>query len=234
MAAFLALIAFALVMGFVNWRIGVARLNRMLDEKSRPLDDPKLAAVVRDLGAVVDLKDLRAHVFDMPMVNGLATPDGRIFITTALYDKYRFGLFNADEVAGVIAHELGHVALGHHARRMIDWTGQSAAALALGVLLNRFLPIVGFYIANFLSALLMARLSRRDEFEADRYATALLLKAGLPPAAQISMFRKLERMVPGADGKSGAAWLMSHPPVAERIAAIDANVAAWTGGQPAA
>lgn len=234
MAGILALIAFALVMGYVNWRIGIARLNRMLDEKSRPLDDPALVETVRELGAVVDLPELRARVFDMPMVNGLATPDGRIFITSALFDKYRFGLFKREEVASVIAHELGHVALGHHTRRMIDWTGQSAAALALGVLLNRFLPIIGFYIANFLSALVMARLSRRDEFEADRYATALLLKAGLPHAAQISMFRKLERMVPGADGKRGAAWLMSHPPVPERVAAIEANVAAWTGGQSAA
>lgn len=224
MAGFIALIVGALVLGLVNWRIGLLRLSRTLDEKALPLSDPTLEALVARMGAAVDLPNLRAQLFDMAVINGLATPDGRIFITTALYDKYRMGIIRPDEVASVVAHELGHLALGHHGRRMIDMTGQNALRLALGVLLNRFIPVIGFMIANALAAFAMARLSRRDEFEADRYATALLLKTGLGHAPQVSMFRKLERMSPGPNP---AAWLASHPPVTERIAAIEANVAAW-------
>ncbi len=230
MAGLIAIVVATVVFGYIQFRVSMATLMRQLDQKSRPLQDDVLEALVARLGRAVDLPDLKAHVFDMPVVNGLATPDGRIFVTTALFDKYRFGIIKADEVASVIAHELGHVALGHHSRRLIDWTGQSAARMALGLILNRFIPVIGFWIANALAALVMARLSRRDEFEADRYATALMLKAGLGHAAQVGMFRKLEKMVPAAAGQGGAAWLASHPPVEERVAAIEANVAAWTEG----
>lgn len=230
MAGLIALIVIALVTGYVNWRLGMARLTRALQEKALPLRDPTLEALVSRMGAAVGAPELKAQLFDMAVVNGLATPDGRIFITTALFDKYRMGILRAEEVASVVAHELGHLALGHHNRRMIDWTGQNAFRLALGVILNRFIPIFGFVIANAVAALAMARLSRRDEFEADRYATALMLKVGLGHGPQTAMFRKLERMSPGPNG---AVWLASHPPVADRIAAIEANVAAWTNGAPA-
>jgi putative metalloprotease len=224
MAGLVALIVLTIVFGYVNWRVALSRLSRQLDEKSLPLRDPELEALIARMGAAVDLPNLKAQLFDMPVVNGLATPDGRIFITTALFDKYRLGIIRREEIASVVAHELGHLALGHHTRRMIDWTGQSAVRLILMVILNRFLPIIGIFIADFLSALALARLSRRDEFEADRYATALMLKVGLGHQPQVSMFRKLQKMVPGPQP---AAWLASHPPVDERVAAIEANVAAW-------
>jgi putative metalloprotease len=225
MAAFLVLIVFAVVLGFIQWRVSLISLRRMLKEKSLPLRDAELEAMVAHLGEAAGAPELKARLFDVPVVNGLATPDGQVFLTTGLYDKHRLGIIRADEIASVVAHEMGHLALGHHQRRLIDWSGQNAVRLALGLILNRFLPIIGFYIASVISAMALARLSRRDEFEADRYATALMLKAGLNPDAQVSMFRKLERMSPGP---RGAAWLASHPPIDDRVAAIKANVAAWT------
>ena len=235
MAALLTLVIVTVVLGLANWRYSLWRMRRELDAKALPLNDPALEAVIARLGAVVELPDLRVQLYEMPMVNGLATPDGRILITTALYDKYRFGLIRAEEIASVVAHEMGHVALGHHQRRMIDYTGQNAAKMVLMVVLNRFIPIIGIYIAAWLGNLLMAGLSRRDEFEADRYATALMLKAGFGHAPQISMFRKLIRMVPGPQGPT---WMQSHPDVEERVRAIEANAAAWGDtrrtGQPAA
>lgn len=224
MTQILLFLVAAAAFGYAQWRFGVWRLQKDLDAKSRPLDDPGLVEAVRRLGETVELPELRAHLYDMPAVNGLATPDGRIFITDALYQKYRLGALKAEEVASVIAHELGHVALGHHRRRLIDWTGQNAARMALGMILGRFIPVVGHYVANFLASLLMAGLSRRDEFEADRYATALMLKSGFGHEPQVAMFRKLRRMVPGP---KGAAWLASHPDVEDRIAAIERNVEAW-------
>ena len=227
MAQIFLLLAATAVVAWLQMRAGIAGMRREIDAKALPLDDPELEAAIGRLGALVELPELRAQLIDMPVVNGLATPDGRIVLTTALVRKRRMGLLTVEEVASVVAHELGHVALGHHRRRLIDWTGQSAARMALGLVLNRFLPIVGFYIANALGGLLLARLSRRDEFEADRYASALMIRSGMGVAPQIAMFEKLDRMVPGP---KGAAWLSSHPPTAERIAAIEANAAAWTAG----
>ena len=58
------------------------------------------------------------------------------------------------------------------------------------------------------------------------YASALLVKAGIGTAPQKSLFRKLDALT-GAPGSGTPAWLMSHPNVAERIAAIEAREARW-------
>ena len=206
------------------WRMSMSRLAGDLDKNSEPIDDPELEAAIRRLGRQVDIDHLKAQLYRMDAVNGLAAPDGRIFITTGLFDRYRRGDLTAPEVASVIAHELGHVARGHHKRRMIDWTGQNAARMALGMILSRIIPVIGFYIANFLSTLLMAKLSRRDEFEADEYASALMEAAGFSVDPQISMFEKLSQISPSG---AGVAWLQSHPPTEERIEAIKIRTTEW-------
>ncbi|MEM6386777.1 MAG: M48 family metallopeptidase, partial [Pseudomonadota bacterium] len=159
-------------------------------------------------------------------VNGLAAPDGRIFLTRGFYQKYRQGEVTGEELASVIAHELGHVALGHSRRRMIDFSGQNAIRAALAMVLGRFLPGVGVYVANVLTSLIAARLSRNDEYEADAYASALLVKSGIGTAPQKSLFRKLENLT-GMRGMGMPVWLMSHPKVEERIAAIEKLEARW-------
>ena len=80
------------------------------------------------------------------------------------------------------------------------------------------------------SSALAARLSQRDEFEADAYATALLLKSGIGTEPQKALFRKLDAMTKSNHGTMPA-WLLSHPSAAERIAAIEANERRWL--QPA-
>jgi len=125
----------------------------------------------------------------------------------------------------VIAHELGHVALGHARRRMIDFSGQNAVRAALGMVLGRVLPGIGPWIAGLVANLLMARLSRGDEYEADEYAAALMVKSGLGTDAQKTLFLKLEELT----GQIGSlpAWLMSHPKTADRIAAIETLEQKW-------
>lgn len=210
----LLIAAFALL----QWRYSVRRIKRELDAHSAPLDDPTLEAVTKRLGRAVDVPHLRANVTPTDTFNGLAAPDGRIFITRGVVDRYRRGDISADEVGSIIAHELGHVALGHSKRRMMDWTGQNAARVALSMVMNRIIPGIGIWIANGLISLLAARLSRRDEFEADAYAAALMRRAGVDPQAQSSLLKKLEKMSPT---NGGAAWLMSHPPIKRRVKAIE-------------
>lgn len=209
---------------YAMYRMSIGRLSADLDQNSHPIDDPELEAMVRRMGRQVEIDHLQAHMYRMDAINGLAAPDGRIFITTGLFERYKRGEVTAGEVASVIAHELGHVARGHHKRRMIDWTGQNAARMALGMVLSRVIPFIGFYIANILSSLLMSKLSRRDEFEADEYASALMVSAGLGVGPQISLFQKLAKLSPS--GK-GVAWLMSHPATEDRIAAIEERSQKW-------
>lgn len=219
-------ILLAVLYGLVMYRFSVWRTKRELDAKSTELADPKLKTLTDRMADALDLPRIRVHIYEIEPVNGLAAPDGRIFITRGFFNKYRQGHVSAEEMASVIAHELGHVALGHSRRRMIDFSGQNALRTALAMILGRFIPFVGVYIAGFLTNLLAAGLSRSDEYEADAYATALMIKAGIGAEPQKSLFSKLEELTQSNHG-TVPAWLMSHPKTPERIKAIEANEAKW-------
>jgi putative metalloprotease len=206
------------------------RTKRMLDTNSQPLTDPSITRLAAQMAAAMDIPEIKVNVFEVEPVNGLAAADGRIFLTRGFLNRKMRGEVTAEELASVIAHEMGHVALGHTRRRMIDFTGQNAVFVMLSALLSRFLPFIGVWIANLISTALMARMSQRDEFEADAYATALLIKSGIGTAPQKSLFRKLGALT--ANRAEGIpAWLLSHPKVEARIAAIEANEARWVGLQ---
>lgn len=225
MTKFLPLIL-ALAYGFLMYRFSVWRTHKMLDAQSRPLTDPAILRLADRMATALDLPAIKVNVFEVEPVNGLAAPDGRIFLTRGFLNRKARGEVTAEEIAAVIAHELGHVALGHARRRMIDFTGQNAVFFMLTALLSRFIPVLGVWIANLITGALAAKLSRRDEFEADAYASALLLKAGIGTGPQKSLFHKLDLMT-GNPAEGMPAWLLSHPKTAERVAAIEANERRW-------
>jgi len=220
-------ILLAILYALVMYRLSAWRTARELDARSTELADPVLKKLTDRMAAALDLQRIKVHIYEIDPVNGLAAPDGRIFITRGFYRKYRNGEVSAEEMASVIAHELGHVALGHSRRRMIDFSGQNALRTALAMVLSRFIPGIGILIANSVATMLAARLSRGDEYEADAYASALLVKAGIGTGPQKSLFTKLEELT---QQRSGAvpAWMMSHPKTAERIAAIEKLESRWT------
>ncbi|WP_410217003.1 M48 family metallopeptidase [Paracoccus sp. (in: a-proteobacteria)] len=211
------------------WFFSAWRLKQDLNQKATPLRHPRLTPMLERLGRAMGLPPIEAHVYEVEPVNGLAAPDGRIFLTRGFIRKFDACEVTAEELASVIAHELGHVSLGHSRRRMIDFAGQNAIRLALAGVLGRFLPGIGAWIANMIATAVAARLSRQDEFEADRFASALMIKAGLGTEPQKSLFRKLDRLT-GQMGAGAPAWFLSHPPVARRIAAIEAHEARWQNG----
>ena len=225
-------ILLAMLYAVVMYRFSAWRTARELDAKSTELADPMLKTLTDRMASALDLPRIRVHIYEIEPVNGLAAPDGRIFITRGFFNKYRAGEVTSDEMASVIAHELGHVALGHSRRRMIDFSGQNALRTALAMVLSRFIPGFGVYIANFLTSLLAARLSRSDEYEADAYASALLVKAGIGTGPQKSLFGKLEALTNSNRG-TPPAWMMSHPKTTERVAAIEKLENRWSasGGQ---
>ncbi|WP_305968274.1 MULTISPECIES: M48 family metalloprotease [unclassified Mameliella] len=222
-------ILLALAYGLIYYRFSAWRTAKELDSQSTELADPKLKRLTDRMAAALDLPRIRVNIYEIDPINGLAAPDGRIFITRGFYRKYQQGEVSAEELASVIAHELGHVALGHTRRRMIDFSGQNALRTALAMVLGRILPGIGVFIANGLASLLAARLSRTDEYEADAYAAALLTKAGIGVAPQKSLFGKLEDLTRSRAG-AVPAWLMSHPKTSERIKALEVLETRWDQG----
>lgn len=219
-------IILAVVYGLVMYRISVWRTHRDLDARSTELADAKLRRLTDRMAAALEIERIPVFIYEVDPVNGLAAPDGRIFITRGFYRKYQSGEVSDAELASVIAHELGHVALGHAKKRVIDFSGQNALRTALMMILGRYVPFVGPWIAGLLANLLAARLSRSDEYEADEYAAALLAKAGIGLEPQKSLFLKLEALTQSRAGMAPA-WLMSHPKTAERIAALERLEAGW-------
>ncbi|GHE00490.1 peptidase M48 [Defluviimonas sp. 20V17] len=217
----------ALIVGYATWRLSAWQTAKTLDRQSEPLRDPTLAPLLERMAQALGVKRIAVNMYRIAPVNGLAAPDGRIFLTQGFVDRYRAGEVTAEELASVIAHELGHVALGHARRRMIDFSGQNAMRMALGMVLSRILPGGGMWLANMATRLLAATLSRKDEYEADAYASALLTKAGIGTAPQKSLFRKLEALTGGPGGGPVPAWLMSHPHTRDRIRAIEAMEDRW-------
>mgnify|MGYP003314333714 FL=1 len=140
-------------------------------------------------------------------------------------DKYYSGIVSAEELIGVISHELGHLALGHTKKRMVTYGLQNAFQMGLGFLISRIIPFVGIYISSFFTSLLTAKLSRLDEYEADKYATALMIKVGLGIEPLISLFEKLDKFTLG--NNENLNWLKSHPSSSERIQEIKKNAESW-------
>ncbi len=208
------------------WLFSAWRMKRELDARSRPLDHPGLRDVTARLAGALGVARLPVHVYEIAPVNGLAAPDGRVFLTRGFLDHFEAGRVTDAELASVIAHELGHVSLGHSRRRWIDFTGQNAIRLVLAGMIGRVIPGIGNWIAGLVASAFAAGLSRADEYEADRFASALMIRAGLGTGPQKALFAKLASLTGGMGG-GAPAWLASHPPLARRIAAIEANEARW-------
>ena len=218
-------ILLALLYGLGMYLFSTMRLRKTLDARSAELLHPSLQPVLNEMAKALDVDRVKVHLYEVDPVNGLASPDGRIFITRGFYTKYKSGDVSAEEIAAVIAHELGHIALGHSRRRMIDFSSQNAIRAAMGMILGRFLPSIGNWFANIFANLLMAKLSRSDEYEADEYASALLIKSGIGTTPQITLFEKLDTIT-DQTGRMPA-WLLSHPATKDRIKSIQKREQNW-------
>nr|HRO15216.1 M48 family metalloprotease [Paracoccus sp. (in: a-proteobacteria)] len=186
----LLIILYALAM----WAFSAWRLRQELNARSTPLTDPRLNAALDRLGAAMGLGRVKAHVYEIAPVNGLAAPDGRVFLTRGFLDQLDAGRVTEAELASVIAHELGHVAHGHTRRRMMDFAGQNVIRAVLVGVFGRFIPVIGPWLAVLVASALAARLSRQDEYEADAFAAALMVKAGFGTAPQKTLLARLGQL----------------------------------------
>jgi len=107
----------------------------------------------------------------------------------------------------------------------MDFAGQNLVRTVLATTFGRFIPIIGPWLAMLVASALAARLSREDEYEADAFAAALMVKSGFGTAPQKALLARLGQLT----GSSGApvTWLASHPPIERRIAAIEALERRW-------
>ena len=152
-------------------------------------------------------RSIRIGVVNIPIVNAVALPGGRILVFRGLIDEAR----SPDEVAGVVAHEIGHVENRHVMVALLRRFG-------LGLLIGS-----GGSAAEYGQALLDARYSRAAESEADEFSVKQLLQAGISPAATAGFFRRMSKEEVGMGGP--LVYLASHPPSDERRRRFEAAAA---------
>ena len=200
-------------------------LSKKLEKKSQIFHDPVIDNYLKAFQSILDLRNLKVFILNEKQINGLVTPNGNIYITRGFIDQYKLGKVSGAELTSVIAHELGHLALGHTKKRLITFSAISAISMVMSTLLSRLIPYLGSIIGRYLSQVLISGLSRKDEFEADSYAAALLIKSGIGTAPQISLLKKLEQLT--GIVSSNITWTLSHPSPEQRIKAIQSLEASW-------
>ena len=171
---------------------GVAALDKMMKRLSE-------AAALR--------LPLRAVVLRRPEANAIALPGARIYVFQGLIAKAD----NADELAGVIAHEIGHVAHRDGTRSVLQAGGLS---LMFGMLLGDFVGGGAVVIAA--RSVLQSSYSRHVEMAADAYGAHLMNKAGGNARGLAVMLGKI-----GGATEPGMNILLDHPETKARVAAID-------------
>ena len=200
-------------------------LSKKLEKKSQIFHDPVIDNYLKAFQSILDLSNLKVFILNEKQINGLVTPNGNIYITRGFIDQYKLGKVSGVELTSVIAHELGHLALGHTKKRLITFSAISAISMVISTILSRLIPYLGSIIGRYLSQVLISGLSRKDEFEADSYAAALLIKSGIGTAPQISLLKKLEQLTGVVS--SNITWTLSHPSPEQRIKAIQSLEASW-------
>lgn len=227
MAAFLKVLPFILAAGWLYWVFTAdTRTARTLRSNSAPLSDWAILEKVRGFEQALDVRGLEVRLLDMPQINAVASPSGEVYVSKGLYEAYLSGALRRSEVIAVIAHELGHVALGHVQRRMDQIRVETAGLAAAGFLVGRMLFGWLGLLAAILLPLLRNSLSRRDEFEADAFGVELLRRSGQDPNALVRALQKTEKLSGASNRPKPAKWLMSHPPTEERIAALQERIKA--------
>jgi beta-barrel assembly-enhancing protease len=182
---------------------------------STPAGDAALAALAARLGAGAAEADVR--VVNIPLVNAVTLPGGHVLLFRGLLDQAG----SADEVAGVLGHELGHVEHRHVLQSLLRQFG-------LSVVLGGLDSNVGGYT----NVLLSASYSRSAEAQADGDAIDRLARARISPLGAAGFFQRLSRMEFKARGAAALmGYLASHPMSSERQKRFEA--AARPGATPA-
>ncbi|MCC7427425.1 MAG: M48 family metallopeptidase [Alphaproteobacteria bacterium] len=149
-------------------------------------------------------------VADFPQVNAFAAPGGIIVLFRGLIERAQ----NAEEVAGVLAHEMGHVGARHSMRLLMRHSGWvMVSALLLG----------DTTLASLGPLALTLSYSREFEADADQRAVATLRAANIDGQGLVSFFERMEREEGarrGAAARGITRYAQTHPAMGERRAAL--------------
>lgn len=189
------------------------------------MQDPELNRYVNVLGDSIsrltsrgDL-DWRFYIVDSKEVNAFAVPGGYVYVNRGLIERAD----KMDEVAGVLAHEIGHVVRRHTVKQMEKEQGANIGVTLACVLTSVCNSQIAGAAINIAGSAVFARFTRQDEAEADQEGFNNVVRAHISPVGMVTMFQKLlderKRRPAGVE-----AWFLTHPLEEDRITAIQARI----------
>ena len=157
--------------------------------------------------------DYTFYIVNANQVNAFAVPGGYVYVNRGLIDR----ISNWSELAGVLAHEIGHVEERHGVQQMERAQTANMGLTLAYVLLGRSPGGLERAAINVGGGVVFARYGREAEDEADRVAIPLMLAARVDPRGLVSMFNKLmaeQRRSPTRVEQ----WFSTHPTTQDRVA----------------
>ncbi|MGH6945618.1 MAG: M48 family metalloprotease, partial [Geminicoccaceae bacterium] len=223
--------------------IGAQQHPQVLQEFGGAYDEPELQAYVArigdDLVASSDVpgRDFTFTLLNSEVPNAFALPGGYVYVTRGLLALAE----NEAELAGVLGHEIGHVAARHAAQRQTEATRAGLLAtlgtLGAAILGGQTAAELAQQVGGLGAQAWVASYSREQEFEADDLGIRYMSRVGYDPRAMATFLSKLERQdelrrkLAGDEGAdAGASWFATHPRTPERVERAAAEAAAAEGG----
>ena len=176
----------------------------------------RLKRIGQRLAQVSDRQDYAYQFFliEHKELNAFTIPGGRIYLFSGLYDRLK----TDDQIAAVLAHEIGHCAARHTIKKFQAALGYNALMnIALGRIGSEGARQVASISANTIMNLASSAYGRRDEYEADRLGLKYMHLAGHDLEGMIQSFQILEQE---SKGSRPPLILSTHPYIDDRITAV--------------
>jgi predicted Zn-dependent protease len=170
-------------------------------------------------------QDFEFYLYRSDEVNAFALPGGFIYVSTGLVHAAD----NVSELAGVLAHEVAHVTLGHSAEQMERVNKANVGAGLLCVFTAVCESGLGRTAVNVGGSAYLASFSRGAEREADLAAVQYTVDAGVHPEGLVTMFQELARMRQSSPGLLDS-WFSTHPMPEDRAQYVSTRIAQYPAG----
>lgn len=180
----------------------------------------RLQRIGQRIARVSDRQDFEYHftLIDADDLNAFTVPGGYIYFYEGLFDK----LSTDDEIAAVLAHEVGHCAAKHTVKKFQAALGYDfIAKLVLSRIGNDVVRQLASVGGGFIANVAMSAYSRQDEFEADHLGIKYLRLAGYRVDAMIQTFEILKA---NSKGPEPPGFLRTHPHLDDRIKAVEKEI----------
>lgn len=214
--------------------LGLQAMPEMMAQHGGEHPDPEAQARVDRVGKrIVAQSDAATtdwqydfHLLaDPETVNAFALPGGQVFITAALMSKFE----TEGQLAGVLAHEIGHVVARHSAQRIAK--EQLTQGITGAVLVAAGGGGGEAQLAQLIGSMVNMKYGRKDELQSDTLGVRFMSQAGYDPRAMIGVQEILARE---AGGSAPPEMFSTHPSAPNRVQTIEAAIAElYPGGVPA-